>query len=327
MHIRLSPSQNDAAGLPPVPSAAPHAERMTYGSYLRVPELLNLQTPMSSPAHHDEMLFIISHQVYELWFKQILHEFEQIAAWLDADDLDHHIALLRGADLLDRCHKVQSLLIEQIPLLETMFASNFAEFRESLGTSSGFQSVQFRKLEFLCGAKNPKMIGLVGEGDPARPSLQAALAAPTIYDHFLRRLSRAGLAIPKSVLERDTGTPHQLDSALLDAIEPIYRDPEKHYAMFIFAEHLLHFEEKLAIWRFHHVKMVMRMIGGKMGTGGSAGAAYLAKTLEIQLFPELWAIRDRLSGLSTYGTSRGAIDKDPNVHRAIDPASARQDRR
>jgi len=327
MPIRLAPSSHDHAAPQPTPAPLPKAERMTYGSYLRVPDLLHLQQPMSQPAHHDEMLFIISHQVYELWFKQILHEFEQIAAWLDADDLDHHIALLRGADLLDRCHKVQSLLIEQIPLLETMFASNFAEFRESLGTSSGFQSVQFRKLEFLCGAKNPKMIGLVGEGDPARPSLEAALAAPTIYDHFLRRLARAGLAIPASVLDRDTSKPHELDTALLDAIEPIYRDPEKHYAMFIFAEHLLHFEEKLAIWRFHHVKMVMRMIGGRMGTGGSAGAAYLAKTLEIQLFPELWAIRDRLTGLSTYGATRGGIEKDPNVHRAVDAASTRPDRR
>jgi tryptophan 2,3-dioxygenase len=279
------------------------AAKLTYGQYLKVPELLGLQQRLSSPAHHDEMLFIISHQVYELWFKQLIHELERVNALLDRDEP------LRAMQLMERCHRVQNLLIEQIPVLETMFSTEFAKFRSSLGTSSGFQSVQFRRLEFMCGAKNPRMLNLVGDDDAAREELQRALALPTPYDHFVRHLAREDhnvMEIPAEVLSRDTSRPHELHEGLVRSLVKLYRlqdaNPagERYYAQFAFAEALLTFEERLAIWRFHHVKMVERMIGGGAGTGGSSGAKYLAATLNIRLFPDLWAVRDGLGG--AYGS-------------------------
>ncbi|MBX3358155.1 MAG: hypothetical protein KF745_06985 [Phycisphaeraceae bacterium] len=265
-------------------------DKVTYGSYLRVPQLLELQRERSQPAHHDELLFILSHQVYELWFKQILHEFGAICDWLDQDQA------LRASQLLHRVHRVQHLLIEQIPLLETMFSVEFAKFRSNLGTASGFQSVQFRKIEFLCGAKNPKMLALAGDDPAIRSDLEAALRAPTIYDHFLRHIHRAGFTIPQSVLDRDTSQPHEASKEVVASLTRLYRESEAHFPQFFLAEHLLQMEELFSIWRFHHVKMVERMIGGMMGTGGSSGAKYLASTLAIRFFPEIWMVRDEVGG-------------------------------
>jgi tryptophan 2,3-dioxygenase len=269
-----------AAGLP---------NRLTYGSYLHVPELLSLQRELSRPAHHDELLFIVSHQVYELWFKQLLHEIGAVCDWLDRDEP------LRAGQLFDRLHAILHLLIEQIPLLETMFAVDFAQFRDHLRPASGFQSVQFRKLEFLCGAKNPRLIAQVGEDEEARRELAEALLEPTLYDHFLRHLARSGLPIPAAVLARDVSQPHQADEGVVDALVGLYRDPGRHYPHFRLAEHLLQLDERFGIWRFHHVKMVERMIGSRAGTGGSSGAKYLASTLGIRFFPEIWLVRDRLT--------------------------------
>lgn len=274
-----------------------HSEKLTYGSYLKIPELLSLQRPLAEPAAHDEMLFIMSHQVYELWFKQMLHEVKQINHRLNPPtDEQLNTQALRAAQLFDRLHKIQHLLIEQLPLLETMFSVDFATFRDRLAPASGFQSVQFRQLEFLCGAKNPKMLKLVGEDDAARQEMARYLDAPSIYDHFMKHLSRAGFAIPREVLQRDTSQPHEPNEGVLDAMEKLYRNSDVYYPQFRLAEHFLEFEEKFQIWRFHHVKMVERMIGGGMGTGGSAGAKYLAGTLSIRLFPEVWMVRDRLAG-------------------------------
>lgn len=280
------------AGMP-----SERAAKLTYGQYLKIPELLSLQRTLAEPGHHDEMLFIVSHQVYELWFKQLLHELERVCGLLDADQP------LRALQLMDRCHKVQDLLIAQIPLLETMFSTEFAKFRSSLGTSSGFQSVQFRKLEFFVGAKNPRMLNLVGDDDRAREEMAGFMGKPTPYDHLVRHLAREDndvFKIPRAALERDTTKMHELDEGLVTSLVTLYRaqdaNPkgERYYAQFAFAEALLHFEEKLAIWRFHHVKMVERMIGGGSGTGGSSGAKYLAATLSLKLYPDLWAVRDRL---------------------------------
>lgn len=299
-----------------MPPSSPNIprEKLTYGSYLRVPQLLDLQHRQSSPPHHDELLFILAHQVYELWFKQMLHEITAINGHLDAD------RPLRAAQLFERVHRIEHLLIEQIPLLETMFAADFAAFRSSLGTSSGFQSVQFRTLEFRCGNKNPKMLGLVGEGEPAKEAMTAALGAPTPYDHFLRHLSREDnkvFKIPESMLNRDTTQPHEVNEECVTALELLYRlregapgsSGERYYAQFLVAERLLEFDEKFAIWRFHHVKMVERMIGGLSGTGGSAGAKYLKSTLERPFFPDLWAVRDRLGG--GYGPAAATAGKCP----------------
>jgi tryptophan 2,3-dioxygenase len=267
--------------------------RLTYASYLHVPELLTLQRALSQPAHHDELLFIVSHQVYELWFKQMLHEARAICDWLDRDEA------LRAAQLFDRIYAILHLLIEQIPLLETMFAVDFAQFRGHLRPASGFQSVQFRKLEFLLGAKNPRLIPQVGEEDASRRELEAALGEPTLYDHFLHHLARQGFAIPAAVLARDVSAVHQADDGVTDALLDLYEHNDRHYPQFRLAEHLLQVDERFAIWRFHHVKMVERMIGSLAGTGGSSGAKYLTSTLTMRFFPEIWLVRDRLA--SGYG--------------------------
>jgi tryptophan 2,3-dioxygenase len=294
----------------PAPSDHPiyHDPNLTYGSYLKVPELLALQSPRTS--HHDELLFIIAHQVYELWFKQTLHELEGICRALDADQP------LRAAALFDRVNAVQHLLIEQIPLLETMFAVDFARFRDALRPASGFQSVQFRQIEFLCGNKNPKMLALIGgdgpDADAARARMSSYLARPTPYDHFLRHLSREDqdvFKVPPDVLSRDTSQPHVEHEGCVGSLEILYRERdaslastgpsrsgERYYAQFRVAEHLLQFDEKFAIWRFHHVKMVERMIGSRTGTGGSSGAKYLASTVPTPFFPDLWAVRSRFGG-------------------------------
>ncbi|MBX3406614.1 MAG: hypothetical protein KF869_07605 [Phycisphaeraceae bacterium] len=280
-----------------------HSDKQTYGTYLKINELLGLQRPRTG--HHDELLFIISHQVYELWFKQMMHELEEVCGHLDAD------RPLRAAQLFERIHKIQHLLIEQIPMLETMFSVEFARFRDSLRPASGFQSVQFRKIEFFCGNKNPKMLALVGEDEEAKREMATFLDKSTPYDHFIRHLAREDngiFKIPREALARDTTQPHEPDERLVDSLEILYRAQhegsqagkknagERYYAQMRIAEHLLEFDEKFAIWRFHHVKMVERMIGGGMGTGGSSGAKYLASTLSRPFWPDLWTVRNRLGG-------------------------------
>lgn len=279
-----------------------HSKTLTYGSYLMVPELLTLQRPKTS--HPDELLFIQAHQVYELWFKQMLHELEQICGYLDAD------RPLRAAQLFERVHLIQHLLIEQLPLIESMFTVEFAKFRDALRPASGFQSVQFRQIEFLCGKKDPKMLALVGEDEAAKAQMATYLNKPTVYDHFLWHLSREDnnvFKIPAGFHKgaRDTSQPHVDEPTLVDSLEVLYRihddahktgNTERYYPQFRVAEHLLAFDEKFSIWRFHHVKMVERMIGNLGGTGGSSGAKYLASTVERSFFPDIWAVRTRLGG-------------------------------
>lgn len=278
-------------GHDPDKSAAPvPAGKLTYGSYLKVPELLGLQQEQSRPVHHDELLFIISHQVYELWFKQMLHEMRGVCGYLDEG------RPLRAAALFDRLHGIQNLLIQQIPVLETMFSVDFAQFRDHLRPASGFQSVQFRLMEFLAGHKNAKVLGLVGEDEDARTQMASALAAPTMYDHLLRFMGRAGLAVPGDVLARDFTQKYEGDERVVKALLPVYHDTERFYPIFRLCEHYLEFDERLSLWRFHHVKMVERMIGGLGGTGGSSGAKYLQSTVANRLFADLWSVRDHLGG-------------------------------
>ncbi|MBX9737246.1 MAG: hypothetical protein K2X32_10005 [Phycisphaerales bacterium] len=276
-------------------AAAVPPGKVSYGSYLKVPELLSLQSELSRPVHRDELLFIVSHQVYELWFKQTLHELRGICDYIDQD------RPLRAAQLFTRVHAIQHLLIDQLPLLETMFSVDFAKFRDHLRPASGFQSIQFRHLEFLAGYKNSKVLGLVGDDAAARKDMEDALARPTVYDHLLKFLARAGLAIPPEVLSRDTTQQYLGDDRVVAALLPVYRDIDSHYPIFRLCEHFLEFDERMSLWRFHHVKMVERMIGGLGGTGGSSGAKYLYSTLGNKLYPDLWAIRDHLGG--TYGES------------------------
>lgn len=286
-----------------------HSTTLTYGSYLKIPELLELQQPKTT--HRDELLFIQAHQVYELWFKQMLHELEGICGYLDED------RPLRAAQLFERVMLIQHLLIEQIPLIETMFSVEFAKFRDSLRPASGFQSVQFRTIEFLCGNKNEKMLALLGEDEGAKSRMREYLKRPTPYDHFIWHLAREDnnvFRIPRSMLKgaRDTSQPHEENAEMISSLEVLYRihddaqrsgTSERYYPQFRVAEHLLAFDEKFALWRFHHVKMVERMIGSMPGTGGSSGAKYLSSTLQRPYFPDLWALRGKLGG--GYGPSGG----------------------
>lgn len=261
-----------------------HPSPLTYGSYLKIPDLLALQQcrsvdPSTGRPEHDETLFIIVHQVYELWFKQLLHELDHIIGCLDADEVNaagHH---------LKRVLKILKTLVSQIDILETMTPAEFASFRSFLQSASGFQSVQFRELEFVLGVKDRVRADWFGGEDQAR--LEARLAAPTLWDSFIRVLHRAGYPVPDDALDRDLATPIVEHAGLQEVIVDCYRD-EGFAAL---CETLTDLDEGVQEWRYRHVMMVRRTIGTKPGTGGSDGAAYLATTLFSPAFPDLWAIR------------------------------------
>jgi tryptophan 2,3-dioxygenase len=257
------------------------AERLTYGSYLGINELLALQRPLSEPAHHDELLFIVIHQVYELWFKQLLHELGAVIAALDADNLLHVAKFFR------RIHTIQRLLEQQVDVLETMTPQEFNAFRDNLNPASGFQSVQFREMEFLCGIRNRDTLEHIVLEEHQRARLLALLDEPSLYDHVKALLARRGFAV---------ATPEEL----IESYRLIYTDSERHYDLYLLLEDLIEFDERLLLWRGRHVRMVERMIGQRRGTGGSPGVSYLEATLRAKLFPELWDVRTRL-GSGDYG--------------------------
>jgi tryptophan 2,3-dioxygenase len=249
--------------------------RLSYGSYLKVDELLALQQPLSRPAHHDELLFIVIHQVYELWFKQLLHELEAAIAALDRDEL------LRLAKYFRRVHTIQRLLEQQVDVLETMTPQEFNAFRDHLNPASGFQSIQFREMEFLCGVRRTETLQHI-ETDPAQMArLQRRLGEPSLYDHVKALLARRGFATGSS-------------SELVESFRRIYEQSEKYYDLYLLLEDLIEFDERFLLWRGRHVRMVERMIGARRGTGGSPGASYLQGTLVHRFFPELWEVRTHL---------------------------------
>jgi tryptophan 2,3-dioxygenase len=252
-------------------------QQLSYGSYLQIDELLALQRPLSQPEHHDEMLFIIIHQVYELWFKQLLHEITAVIGALDRDEL------LPVAKHFRRIHTIQRLLEQQIDVLETMTPQEFNAFRDNLNPASGFQSIQFREMEFVCGVRRTDALKYVQMTDAQRARLERRLQEPSLYDKVKALLRRRGFA---------TDTHEQL----LQSYKSIYEDPQAHYDLYLLLEDLIEFDERFLLWRGRHVRMVERMIGAKKGTGGSLGAAYLATTLEHRFFPELWEVRTLLGG-------------------------------
>ncbi|HEX3465281.1 MAG TPA: tryptophan 2,3-dioxygenase family protein [Candidatus Elarobacter sp.] len=253
---------------------------LTYGSYLRVPELLSLQRPLSDPAHHDELLFILIHQVYELWFKQTLHELDAAVRFLDTDDL------LKVAKAFRRIHAIQRILEMQVDVLETMTPQDFNAFREGLNPASGFQSAQFREIEFRCGAKMPEAaLQHLDLTPPERANLDRRLREPTLYDALKAYLARQGFDV----------TSHD---ALVETFRAIYENEASHYALYLLLEDLIEFDERVRLWRGRHVIMVERMIGMKPGTGGSLGVPYLQSTLQKRFFPELWEVRTVLGGSS-----------------------------
>ena len=257
---------------------------LTYLRYLKLDELLSLQQPLSPGPEHDEMLFIVIHQVYELWFKQQLHELRHLRDVLLAGDAPRALATLK------RVLTIFKTLVAQVDIIETITPLSFSAFRSRLEAASGFQSAQFRELEFLLGHKRPELADAHAEGG-ARERLRALLAEPAIYDAFLRYLHSCGEKVPAAALRRDYATPAPPSEAVQDLLVQVYRAGG--FAAQI-CERLVDLDEGLQEWRYRHVKMVERTIGSKAGTGGSSGAAYLRETLFRPLFPDLWAIRSRL---------------------------------
>ena len=258
---------------------------MSYGDYLRLDLLLAAQQPISDPPRHDELLFIIQHQTSELWLKLMLHELLTVRDQLRADELN---PALKG---LARVKHIQHTLVEQWGVLTTLTPSEYVEFRSFLQSSSGFQSWQYRAIEFILGNKNPDMLQ-VFDHDPEPHALLVRLyEQPTIYDEFLALLARRGHAVPGAVLERDVREPWRLHEELVPVLAAIYQDPLHPWQEYEGCEALVDVEDNFQLWRFRHLKTVERIIGSKSGTGGSSGVPFLRRALELTFFPELYAVR------------------------------------
>jgi tryptophan 2,3-dioxygenase len=260
-------------------------DRLTYGGYLQLNQLLSAQKPLSNPPHHDEMLFIIQHQVAELWMKLVVHEVRAALVHLRHDDVDTCLKVLA------RVKQIQSQLFEQWAVLETLTPSEYIQFRHVLGPASGFQSLQYRLIEFLLGNKNAEMLSVFAYDPSQQAELRDALEAPSLYDEFLMFLARAGHAIPPACLQRDWTQPHQDTPALIPAFRRIYENPEQFWAEYHLCEQMVDVEESFQLWRFRHMKTVERIIGHKRGTGGSSGVSFLKKALDLTFFPELLEVR------------------------------------
>lgn len=259
---------------------------LTYAGYLQLPTLLAAQQPVSD--HHDEMLFIIQHQVTELWLKQLIHELRSAIALITSDDLSP--ALKR----LARVKTIQRQMFEQWSVLETLTPVEYVQFRDSLGKASGFQSPQYRTVEFLLGNKNPQMIAVFAHDQELHDALLADLNAPSLYDAFLGYLARHGHDVPATVLGRDVTQPYAADPGVTEVLRRIYAAPDQHWDAYEMCEELVDVEESFQLWRFRHLKTVERIIGFKRGTGGSSGASFLQKALELTFFPELLDVRTLL---------------------------------
>jgi len=261
---------------------------LTYNRYLKVPELLQLQVPQSEPAHHDEMLFIVIHQTYELWFKLILHELEQAIDHMNGGKV------LRARHFVHRVVEISKVLVAQIHILETMKPVEFLEFRHRLMPASGFQSSQFREVEYLCGLKDKRYLHFFSSRPEIVEALEARLAAPDVRTTYYDMLRAKGFGVPDNVdpdyLKADLAAEQQLYDALL----PLYQDPEANLPLNLLTESLVSLDEYFALWREHHVRVVERVIGHKRGTGGSSGVGYLKTTVDKRMFPYLWDVRTRL---------------------------------
>ena len=248
---------------------------LSYNKYLKVPELIRLQETLSDPPSHDELLFIIIHQTYELWFKQVLHEIDATRRWLNEGRTfraNHSLRAIIG---------IEKVLVTQIHLLETMAQIGFLEFRDKLNPASGFQSMQFRELEFVSGQKDEKILRAFSEDEFALKRLKERLAEPSLGDAFWSLLGRTGFAV---------GTHEERIASIVE----ILTHPEKFSDYFIMQDLLIEHDENIALWRYHHVLMVERMLGMKRGTGGSEGVGYLMTTLSKKFFPEIWEARTHL---------------------------------
>ena len=260
-------------------------QAMSYGDYLRLDLVLSAQQPLSDPPRHDELLFIIQHQTSELWLKLMLHELRAVRAQLRADELS---PALKG---LARVKHIQHTLVEQWGVLTTLTPSEYAQFRSYLQSSSGFQSWQYRAIEFILGNKNAEMLQ-VHDHDPAVHALLTALYdEPTVYDEFLALLARRGHDVPREVLDRDVRVAWHLHPTLVPVFQRIYDSSLAFWQEYEACEALVDVEDNFQLWRFRHLKTVERIIGSKSGTGGSSGVPFLRKALDLTFFPELYAVR------------------------------------
>lgn len=261
-------------------------ERMSYGDYLRLDRLLEAQHRLSD--QHDEMLFIIIHQVQELWIKLMIHELDEAIRHIQAD------APRQAFKALARLSRIQEQMITAWDVLSTMTPADYLSFRDLLGQSSGFQSHQYRTLEFKLGNKNAAFLKPHRHRPDIHDGLERALSAPSLYDESLLLLARRGIDLPQAVLDRDWRLPYEANAAVEDAWLHIYANPSGHWDLYELAEELVDVEDRFQQWRFRHMKTVERIIGHRRGTGGSAGVAYLKTALDQSFFPELWALRTRL---------------------------------
>jgi tryptophan 2,3-dioxygenase len=263
-------------------------DRLDYASYLDLPRILSAQHQLSDPPHHDELLFIIQHQTSELWFKLIIHELRAAIRHLADDDPGPCMKILARVKL------VQSQLFDQWAVLETLTPSEYVEFRGVFGDASGFQSHQYRLVEFLLGNKNAQMLDLFEHDPEARAELASTLASPSLYDAFLFFLARNGHEIPSGCLNRDLTRAHQRTPELVPVFVEIYRDTDRYWTEYALCERLIDVEQSFQLWRFRHLKTVERIIGFKTGTGGSSGVSFLKKALDLTFFPELLDVRTEL---------------------------------
>jgi tryptophan 2,3-dioxygenase len=259
---------------------------MSYAEYLDLDKILNAQQPLSTA--HDEILFIIQHQTSELWMKLAIHELTATCQLIEKDELQP------AFKTLSRVSRILEQLNSAWDVLRTMTPSEYTQFRESLGISSGFQSYQYRLIEFLAGNKNAAMMRSHLNDKPVMERLEAARQAPSIYDLTIRLLHRRGLAIDRDVIERDVSIAHAANDSVRSAWLSIYRDPQRYWELYELAEKLVDFEDYFRRWRFNHVTTVERVIGFKRGTGGTSGVSYLRSMLDVVLFPELWQVRTEL---------------------------------
>jgi|SRR5215217_249027 len=268
---------------------------LSYNKYLRVQDLLNLQDCLSTPAHHDELLFITVHQAYELWFKQILHELDASIQLLEEDRVPVATRALK------RVVEIEKLLVNQIHILESMTPISFLAFRDQLNPASGFQSMQFREIEFSSGLKDGGILREFSSDEFAFKRLQARMARPSLADYFFQVLQRRGLQAPLNHPDADQAQQKKAYEERTRAVLEVVTHFEERYEEFQLAEALLEHDEYFSLWRSHHIKMVERMVGSKRGTGGSEGIGYLKTTLDKKFFPELWEARTYLD--TTHGES------------------------
>jgi tryptophan 2,3-dioxygenase len=261
---------------------------LSYGEYLHLDELLSAQHPVSVPTHHDELLFIIQHQTSELWLKLVLHELRFARAAMADDDLRPALKSLA------RVKHIQRTLTEQWSVLATLTPTEYSQFRSFLGTSSGFQSYQYRAVEFILGNKNRQLLDFFGHDDQARALLTELLEQPTVYDEFVGYLARAGHDVPESLLSRDVTAAHVFSAELVPVFRRIYENTQQNWEVYEACEELVDLEENFQLWRFRHLKTVERTIGVRRGTGGSSGVSFLRAALDLTFFPELYAVRTEI---------------------------------